>query len=120
MSFSSSKNLANFDLILDSCQLSESEYEDKILTSQMIENAMKDTQCDFGKKEGAVFTFVLTFWAFLSEMFHTVAERTTQAAVTRVNQLLTASGQECRALKRCPERCRFRAADFASAGFSPM
>ena len=59
----------------------------------MIENAMKDTQCDFGKKEGAVFTFVLTFWAFLSEMFHTGTERTTQAAVARVNQLLIASGQ---------------------------
>ena len=95
MSFPSPENLANFDLTLDSCQHSENEHEDKILPSQMIEDAMKDTQCDFGQNEGTVFTFVHPFWAFLSEMFHTGTEPPkTQAAVTRVNQLLIASEQE--------------------------
>ncbi|MDO4587665.1 MAG: hypothetical protein Q4C95_10260 [Planctomycetia bacterium] len=90
----SSGNLENFDLILNSCQLSECEQEEKILTSQMIANSMKETQCVFGKKENIVFTAVLTFGAFLSEMFHTGTERTTQAAVTQINQLLIASEQE--------------------------
>jgi hypothetical protein len=66
----------------------------EVLSEDQIQRAFVDEDALFGQKEDDVYTPALTLWAFLSQVLHSGAQRTCDAAVERLRTLCLALGSQ--------------------------